>query len=169
MVIEALGAIFSGGATGLVGSLISRWFDQKKLEQDVKLEQIRHKNEIEMRSIDLKLMQQEYESKNRLAITEGEMAADVEAAKAFQVSYQTEPKMYSNQSSFTSSQNWLMVVLDFVRGFIRPGITVYLVILTTIIFFTSEPEYKKAIVDVVLYLCTTCVLWWYGIRSKGKK
>lgn len=167
MVIETLGAIFSGGAVGLVGSIATRIGDYFTKEQELKKTKIDHEHEIVLRNIDRKMMQLEYEGRNKLAVTEGEMAAEVEAAKAFQVSFSTEPKMYSNQSSLTPNQNWLLVVLDFVRGFIRPGITLYSLIFVTVLYFLGSPDEKATITEHAIFLSSTCTMWWFGIRSKG--
>jgi len=74
-----------------------------------------------------------------------------------------------------------MVVLDVFRGIIRPGLTLYLAVLTTIIYLQARslmgagmaPEQAAGlvskIIDTVLYLCTTTVLFWFGSRAHDKK
>ena len=72
-----------------------------------------------------------------------------------------------------------MVSLDAFRGFIRPALTVYLCALTTYVWFqvravlATEDLDPAAVLDVwkmvvgtILYLTTTCVLWWFGTRNK---
>ncbi len=72
------------------------------------------------------------------------------------------------------------MILDFIRGSIRPGLTIYLCVLTTLIYVqtrtligTAMPPDQaaaivKEIISTVLYLCSTTVCWWFAIRG-GRK
>jgi len=72
------------------------------------------------------------------------------------------------------------VIIDFIRGIVRPGLTVYLCALTTMIYvqarellgkedmtLASAIELEKLIVQTILYLTTTCILWWFGTRNSA--
>ena len=76
-----------------------------------------------------------------------------------------------------------MIVMDVIRGVIRPGLTVYLCVLTTIVYFQAvrlllsvgiQMDVSRAmkltelVVGTILYLTTTCVLWWFGTRNRQK-
>ena len=69
-----------------------------------------------------------------------------------------------------------MQFVDFVRGMTRPALTWGFVALTGAIYFTmgdadavvDGTAVKARIVDTVLYLTTTCVLWWFGARQIAK-
>lgn len=74
-------------------------------------------------------------------------------------------------------------MVDFLRGITRPGLTVYLSILVTIMFYKifglvggfgglAHQEVVtifKEVVDLVLFLAATSVTWWFGSRAKVPK
>ena len=99
-------------------------------------------------------------------------------AQAFAASF-NEPVRYSEGVQATPTQAWLLLLLDLVRGLVRPGLTVYLCFVTTVVYLQARgllvaspltPEQAVGMVNqiiaTVLYLTTTCVLWWFGTRSK---
>jgi len=75
-----------------------------------------------------------------------------------------------------------MVLVDFVRGLTRPGITLYMCALTTLIYIEMQGIVSKAgsqaftpedavgiiklIVEGVIYLTTMAVGWWFATRAK---
>jgi len=173
------GSIFSGGATGLIGIVLQRFADYKNKQLDMKLEDQRAQNEIAKRRVDAEIMAQEWAGRLKVAETEGETAKDVAASKAFAETLWREPERYSNAATLTPRQQWVMVILDAVRGTVRPFLTVYLCALTTYVWFqaratlSGEDLTSDAALDVwrmvvgnILYLTTTVVLWWFGTRNK---
>lgn len=77
---------------------------------------------------------------------------------------------------------WL-VALDVLRGVIRPGLTVYLCAITTLVYLEARGILAAAgaslnptqalavhdlIVSTILYLTTTTVLWWFGTRNSER-
>ena len=73
------------------------------------------------------------------------------------------------------------MLLDFARGIVRPALTIYLCALTTYIWWQVRQlidkedldpaevlEVWKMVVNTILYLTTTCILWWFGTRNKGQ-
>jgi len=77
----------------------------------------------------------------------------------------------------------MMTLVDSARGLIRPVLTLYLVILATVMYnwatefaardgavmtAADAAELVKTIVNTLLYLVTTCVVWWFGIRPSAK-
>jgi hypothetical protein len=110
---------------------------------------------------------------------EGEIAK-VDAT-AFVKSYDLEPKLY-NSGKLTNNQQWVMVLLDALRGSVRPLLTIYLCVLTTYIYFQAKGllsqedlnvdqamKLTEYVVHSILYLTTTIVLWWFGTRNKATK
>jgi len=98
-------------------------------------------------------------------------------------SYRMEPKQYSAKVKTGAVTGFMLVLLDFLRGIIRPGLTVYLCAITTIIYLDAKSVLQniqgvlsaadalnlvQTIVATILYLTTTCVLWWFGTRNKSK-
>ncbi len=125
-------------------------------------------------------MAQEWASRTKVAEIEGTSAIETESAKAFSAALTSEPKTY-HEGTLTTGQNWAMVVLDFIRGFIRPALTVYLCFITTVMYIKAsrllngvvilpETAYSlvNQIIQTVLYLTSSCVLFWFGTRNPKK-
>ena len=176
------GSIFSGGATGLIGVILQRFADYKNKQLDMQLEAQRHANELEKRRIDAEIMKQEWAAKTKVAEVEGATAVSVADAQAFAESFKMEPQRYAEGAKLTKGQAWLMVVLDFLRGSVRPALTIYLCLLTTIVWYqvreklhgqaldtTAALDVWRLVVGTILYLTTTVVLWWFGTRNKMKQ
>lgn len=161
--------LFSGGFLGILGAIISRVADYKNKKLDIEISKLKFENERELRHIDERIMEAEWAGRNAVATTEGIAAMDVADSKSFQVSLTNEPKMYSNSKMITPGQNWMLVILDFIRGFIRPGLTAYLCILMSISYFKETGDEKAKIIETILTLTTTVCLWWFGTRSKDQK
>lgn len=163
MILGLLGSILSGGATGLLGTAIQRYADHQNKKLDLQLEQARFDHQI------------------ALLKAQSESQMDIEDSKAFAESYHLEPKKYS-EGSYSEKQKWVMVCLDFARGIVRPGLTLYLCALTTIIYYKSAKllaadfilpsmayDLLSQIINTFLYIFTTCCLWYFGTRNKGKQ
>lgn len=179
LVGTGVSAILSGGATGLLGVLLQRGFDFLKGKQDLALLKLKNDHELAMRDKDAALMREEWAGRLRVAETEGAAKSDVAQSEAFATSLLREPERYTNASTLTPAQQWFMVALDFARGLVRPGLTVYLCALTTVIWYqvrqllsvedlaTSDVlDVWRTVVSTILYLTTTVVLWWFGTRNK---
>ena len=173
------GSIFSGGATGLIGVGIQRWFDFKNKEADLELQKLKYAQDLELKKLDLQAMDKEWAGRVQVAKTEAEAAVDVAASKAFEASYRPEARSYSQGVPVGKFGAFLLVVLDLFRGSVRPALTVYLCVLTTFIWRQAHFVLEKQpltpqdaigiwhlIVQTILYLTTTCVLWWFGTRNR---
>jgi hypothetical protein len=92
-----------------------------------------------------------------------------------------EPKQYSAKANIGPLTGFLLVLLDFLRGVVRPGLTVYLCAITTLIYVEARAimagvsfatadamRVHDLIVNTIMYLTTTCVLWWFGTRNSQK-
>ena len=157
--LEAIASILTGGATGLLGTVISAGIGIFERRQ-------RHQEELALRQLDLDVTRAEAASAERVAAVEAE-SADAEAGwRAFEASHRTAVARWSRGDSA-----WLVAV-DVIRGLIRPVLTVGFLALAAVIYFTLPapvipPEGIAArMVDTVLYLTTTTVLWWFGTRPK---
>lgn len=179
IITTIFGSIFSGGATGLLGIAIQRYADYKNRQQNITIEKMRLENEITLRRMDAEIMAQEWAARTRVAEVEAAGAESVAESRAFAESFKTEPPRYSEGTKLSKMQAWLMVLLDFLRGLIRPGLTVYLCVLTTMIYVQAREllnkedlssvealEIERQIISTILYLTTTCVLWHFGTRNK---
>ena len=180
--MDLLGGITSllgGGLTGILGSTVQRVFEYKSKKLDIELQKDKFVNEVALKKVDAEIMAQEWASRTRVAEVEGASRVEVEDARAFNTALTSEPQRYS-QGDLTRPQNWLMVSLDFFRGIVRPGLTLYLCSITTVVYIqarevmgsniSSNQAYDlvDTIVHTVLYLTATCVLFWFGSRDKGR-
>ena len=74
---------------------------------------------------------------------------------------------------------WAMGLVDMVRGLMRPAITTYTLALLTLVMLWVRELYLRAglqmtptqvhelamqCVGTVVYLATTTVVWWFGVR-----
>lgn len=182
--LELLGLIFgnilSGGATGLIGVIAQRWADYKNRQLDLQLAAQKYEHEIALRRVDAEIMAQEWAARTKVAEVEGASREAVADAQAFGESYKLEPTRYSEGVKPSRLQSWVLVLLDAFRGVIRPGLTLYLCVLTTLIYLQAKAvlgaseldtaaslEIWRVVVGTILYLTTTCVLWWFGTRNKA--
>lgn len=177
-------SILAGGATGLVGVAIQRWADYKNKQLDLQLEKQRGDLELAKRDKDAVIMEKEWAGRTRVAEVEGAAAMDTAESQAFAASFQHDKATYSD-GVLDKLRGWwgqllrfLLGLVDVIRGIVRPGLTIYLCVITTMIYDDAQRrmgsdltaaqalELVKMIVATVLYLTTTCVLWWFGTRNR---
>jgi len=181
-ILGMIGSVLSGGVTGLVGVVIQRIADYKMMQLRIEENAQKHRNELELRTEDRLTLKLEYEGKDKVAATEAAGLEAVADASALEASFKMEPSMYSAGQRLNPKQRWVFILLDAIRGIIRPGLTVYLCALTTYIWMQVSAklgivdlppaavlEVWKLVVATILYLTTTCVLWWFGTRNKQKQ
>ena len=178
--LSLIGSLISGGIlggiTGLLGSVVQRFAAYKTKKLEVELEKIKFDHETALRELDARIMEKEWAGRAQVASVEGQSAADVAAAEAFAKSYTDGPK-YSEGLEPTKGQAWLLVLLDCLRGVIRPALTIYLCVITTMVYLQAQElmggdipqelaaEIVRLVLGTILYLTTTCVTWWFGTRN----
>jgi len=175
---ELLTSVFGGGLTGLLGVIVQKVADYKAKKLELEIQRDKQHHEIELRKVDAAIMQQEWAARTKVAEVEAAGAEAVADSKAFAISLASEPKRYSEGIPATPRQAWMMFTLDLLRGIVRPGLTIYLCAITTIIYVqankliqggiepTDAVEIVKVIINTILYLTTTCILFWFGTRNK---
>lgn len=174
---EIISSVFGGGVTGLLGAAISRFADYKNKQLDLQLQKEKFSNEIELKHADARIMELEWQSRERIALTEGESKESVAETQAFQTALTSEPKLYHNPTKLSRAQNAWMVLVDGIRGLIRPVLTLYLCGISTAVYMQAgsiikhqplSPEQSMEIYtqisSTILYLTTTCVLFYFGSR-----
>lgn len=181
-VLGAVGSLLGGGVTGIIGTGITKYFELQTAKVELQRDDKRYAHDEAMKKADADIMAQEWAARTRIASVE---AADHETqgdAAAFTTSQGNEPKRYSDGVTPSWSQAWLLFILDFLRGIVRPALTVYLCALTTRLYLeahailagkdilspTEAADLVRLIVNTILYLTTTCILWWFGTRNKQK-
>ncbi len=164
---DALVSIVSGGATGLLGTMLSRVsaFFENKQKFKHELEMIEANAKLQKQESEARVVEIELQGKLKLQNTEveGEIKKELAATEMMGKSY-TE----ANTRWSTGDSKWLIFV-DVVRGMTRPFLTITLCAMSFIIWMqTQNKELEVQIVMTELYLTTAAVLWWFGSRATGK-
>ena len=154
---DAVSNVIGGGAVGALGSAFTRWH-KGRLELDALKVNTSH----ELALGELELRQLELTSK---------MEVDKAAYATLTESFGADSANYS-----TNGQNSLiMLVVDAVRGLIRPLLTMLLVVCTSYLGVTLgtdtyvDPSVKAELLTQIitgLVGCTSMALaWWFGARG----
>jgi len=174
---DALGAIMSGGLTGIVGSAITAFSEIKK-------QKMLFQHEEKMEELSIQALKMETEANLKLVEVETEGKITIADATTLAESYKADMATYSQEAQKGKVTSFLLVMVDVLRGLIRPLITFYFTVLISILFFRFYSLYSRLedlsksaeildnVVLVILYVGTTCILWWFGTRNKifnGKK
>lgn len=183
-----LETILAGGATGLLGNVVSTVFSFVNKKQD-------NKHEFAMRKLGIEAM--EREAKMNIQITETKVQGDIALAEmeSFNetIKQNAVDKLSGDVLSRLFDQKWtipfgvllafLFGVVDFIKALIRPGITLYLTIALTVIYFNTIDVIKlhgglydvqsatalfEEITQNILYIGTSCIMWWFGDRRVAK-
>lgn len=177
---QGLLAIVSGGATGILGVIFQRLFDHWKQKQELDKLKAQYAHELAMKNADAAIMREEWAARTQVAKVEGETAREVADSQAFAASFQLEPKRYAEGVKPGKVGGFLLILADVIRGIVRPGLTIYLAWIATALYVDSQKlisgtgfeaklfvSMHQQIVFTLLYLFTTCVLWWFGTRNKA--
>ena len=173
-------AIVSGGATGLIGVVAQRLFDHWKLKQENDKLRLIHEHERGMKKLDAEIMMQEWTQRVKVAEVEAAGKEAVADSQAFAASFALEPKRYAEGVKTGKWCGAFLILADVLRGIVRPGLTLYLAWIATALYNDSQALLQgsrlegttlvavhQQIVFTLLYLFTTCVLWWFGTRNKA--
>lgn len=167
-----LGSGALGVVTGLVGNIFTSW-NNRKAEKA--------KQEHEIKLIEANTSALIKESEANIKITETNIAGEISKAEldvfkeniklgnkdVFKESYME--KLYSTKvgSWFGTVLAFLFGIADLIKSVTRPLITVFLVGLVAWMVASGIGEIV-AMVDLVVYLATTAVVWWFGYRNESK-
>ena len=168
----AISSLLTGGATGIIGSVVSNVTDF--MEQRRK-----NQHELELRKLDIQEMEKEYEYRK-------DVTAQKTQAEAQAISYEHDSRSYTSGMKIKSP--WLkapLVLVDLVRGLVRPALTVFLIFLVWNTFSEVQKVVNEAgmdalkpqealgiyasVVDMILYLASTAVTWWFGTRPRSQQ
>jgi hypothetical protein len=150
--MEFILSVLSGGATGVLGSILGKvfsfadfWIEEKKADSE-------HQRTIEMTKLQSELRSEELETEREIMIEQ--QAGEQRAAS------------YAHDMSAGVSYPWVAAILRL----IRPAITVMLIGILWFIYSTSSDfGQKETIVQSVIYMASTAVLWWFGDRAMRPK
>ncbi len=181
--LSGITSILGGGITGIVGSVVQRVFEYKTKKLEIEAAREKFAHEVALRKVDAEIMKEEWTARTKVADIEASAKIEVADAAAFTESLKSDNDNYLDYlDKLTPKQDWLFVILEFVRGSIRPFLTVYLCGVTTLIYLKAAKimnadvilpgmayDLLMNIINTVLYVTTTCVLWWFGTRNKEQK
>lgn len=173
-ILSLLGSATGGGLLGIAGNFL-------KGRAEIKGKKLDYEHERGMRSLDMAELKMEATLKNQqislentgklaLANVEADRAKDVAAAELQQASYSADKAQYGGG------------FVDKWRGSMRPGMTMYLLVLMTYIAcqingivggvdqLGTEQIWGlyENLINSIVFLTTTAVTWWFGSRPTNK-
>lgn len=169
-IFGGIASVLSGGLTGIIGSIGQGILELKSKKLDLELAKEKLASELALKKADAEI-----------ALQQAASAIGIQDSKGFEASQTNEAKTF-HEGIVTEKQNWLLVILDFLRGIVRPFLTLYLCVLTTLIYIQARrllndtflsPEQAldlvTQIIFTILYITTTCISWWFGSRNSNKR
>ena len=186
--------VLLGGITGLVGSVTTA-------VANYKMQKLKNEHDVKMVKLETEAMKEE--AKMQIAVTKTEIEGAVELAdsEAFAKSQEIGNKnLFSEKwiDKLFSVTGWVRMFsipfgvliatgfafVDFLRGFMRPGMTLYLTGMTSVITYmawkiinehgiqtmttTEAVDIYKQVTSIVIYLTVSCVTWWFADRRTAK-
>jgi len=181
-----ISGVLGGGATGLLGVILQRFFDYKNRQLDIEIVKLNHANALALAEKESERARMRADADKEIAESDRE-AREVEAdSKSLVASFEHDRATYLDKSA-QRRKGWagaaimvMMGLVDFLRGVLRPGMTAYLTVLVTMMFTTVHQTLTSRnyvfdnselmallaqIVATILYCFTTCVVWWFGTRN----
>lgn len=170
----------AGGIFGLFGGFLNRLFDWLAVKEKTKADREKYAHE-------LKVLEIETNRDVIVAKEEANARREVAESEAMGKSYEADRATYLVPEIAKDLPPWArgivaaaMAFVDFIRGLTRPGITLYLCVLTTMLYvqtqniiqaaggapITKEMAYGliSKIVETVMFLTTMSVGWWFATR-----
>lgn len=164
-----------GPIIGLLGSGVTKWLDQRA-------EDSKRAHELAMLHANAELMAQEWAQRTKVAEVEAAGKVEVADSEAFGEAVKAEAIRYSAGVRASSAQAWLLFLLDFLRGIVRPALTLYLCVIATMLYLDAQSIIRFYPVDVakaqaqveliqdkLLMMTEAVVFFWFGLRSKAGK
>ena len=195
MTPETLSAIttgvLSGGATGLLGMFIQRAFDYAGRWIDIKLAILSNENALALYAAETERLKAKVAAVEELAqidakaqvALQGEGGSHPDQSYAADTISYVNPSLQNRRDKVGTIIALMMAVVDFVRGILRPGMTAYLCVLTTVMFLWVKDvaaahgvsltgdnvmQLINTIIGTITYVFTTCALWWFGVRTSRR-
>lgn len=150
--MDVLSLLFGGGATGLLGTIVSQVFIMLGAEQARKDKKLSYAHEITLQQMQLTSLKSETE-RDVLIAEQVQATAALQGAYAHDMAYGT------------PTTPW---VQDALKLF-RPIITLVLVLLTGSIYFYTESQHiELTIVDSIIFCTISAMTFWFGDRTISK-
>ena len=189
-----------GGVTGLIGNVVGGWFKLKQARLQSEIRTADRMHEIAMVKAETQAMIMEAKANIKITQAQVEGAIDLKDAEAFMQSQREGNKaLFDNKwiDALMSTRGWWRIITlplasliaflfgltDFLRGMLRPLLTMYLCGATTwVTWMAWEIMQKDGLTlsalqavnifndttSIVTYLTVSCVTWWFGDRRMSK-
>jgi hypothetical protein len=142
----------TGGATGILGSVLGKLFNFADVYIEEKKAKGEHERTMEMHRLQSELRADELE--NERAIVEEQSAGAARVAA------------YSMMTGVEVPYPWVAAILRL----IRPVLTIMLVAIVWYIYASSDDiAQQETIIQSVIFMASTAVLFWFGDRAMRPK
>ena len=150
--MDMIFSVLTGGATGILGSVLGKVFNFADVFIEEKKAKGEHERTIEMHRLQSELRADELESE--LAIVQEQSAGAAQVAS------------YAMMTGVEVPYPWVAAILRLMR----PLLTVMLVGIVWYIYASSNDlAQQETIIQSVIYMSSTAVLWWFGDRAMRPK
>jgi hypothetical protein len=150
--MDMIFSVLTGGATGILGSVLGKIFNFADVFIEEKKAKGEHERTMEMHRLQSELRADELESE--LAIVQEQSAGAAQVAS------------YAMMTGVEVPYPWVAAILRLMR----PLLTVMLVGIVWYIYASSEDlAQQETIIQSVIYMSSTAVLWWFGDRAMRPK
>lgn len=196
MLIEGL----LGTLTGILGNAIGAFFKFKQAKLDIENTKLKNAHEVEMIKAQTEAMVTEAKANIKITQAQVEGAIEIEDSKAFlEAQKQGNKNLFDNKwvDGLLKTEGWWKIItlplasiisflfgmVDFIRGLVRPALTIYLCGATSYITYmaweimnmngmaltaTQATAIFSDVTSVVLYLTVSAVTFWFGDRQMSK-
>lgn len=151
--LDILGTVLTGGATGVIGSIIGKAFGFIENWQKEKFAKNEHERTMDMHKLQHEIRAAELEQERDIVLEEA--AANLREAS------------YRHDQSIGKSSIWVNNILRLVR----PVLTAMLIGLVGWFYIDGDGDDadKSTIVNSIIYMASSAVLWWFGDRAMSPK
>lgn len=167
-IIGLLSSAAGGGALGVIGNFL-------KGKAEIKIKQLDHEHEKEMKNIDIRAA--EADAKIKMQLSALESSGRIEEAKV-----NAEHTILKSSHDMDTAR-YGGGIIDFARGIMRPLITLYLLLIMSYIGYELNKlvgglksmddkelfSMYDSLINSIVFLTTTAVTWWFGSRPTNKK
>jgi len=143
--------LLGGGATGLLGTVVSQVLGIFTRAEDRKEKALDYQHELRLQEMQLASLKEETERELLIAESSAQSSGYIAALQ--------------HDSSFGGTSQWV----NDTRSIFRPLITLVLVLLTALIYFTtSQVHIETTITDAVIFSTIAAISFWFSDRSISK-
>lgn len=189
-----------GAATGLIGNVVSGIFKFKTAKLNLKSKKMDHEHELAMVQAETAAMIEEAKANIKITQAQVEGAVELKEMDAYIASQKEGNKAFLGQKwieyllKVEGKMRYITIPIagliavafgfvDFLRGLMRPTLTMYLTLVSSWITWKSYEILKALNADltaqqateifsestsIVIYLTVSCVTWWFGDRTLSK-